>query len=445
MSTEASTREPPSQPRTEGNSAEASFLTDDFLRQVMNVGEVDILVGLPTHNNAKTVGPIVEAVRAGILKWFPRERAVIINADGGSRDGTPDIVTGASIDDVRRGSKLYALRTLHAISTKYGRTPEAGTALRTILSAAELMRAKACVVVSPESTTVQPDWIQRLLRPVYNEHFDLVTPVYRRHMFEGLLMSNLLYPMMRAIYGVKVREPYASEFAFSGRLAGELVGRSIWSEESVRTSAEMSFTLAAITGGFRIHQVFLGDKSHTEHRASDLVAAIRRTVGTLFWTMGKNPADWMSAAGLQPLSTEGPEYELRVDPVRVNRKRLWQLFSAAVTDLEAVLRSVLSAATLSELQRIAKLEEDDFRYPADLWAQTVYEFADSYHKSVIDRDHILQALAPLFRGRIFTFLIENCNGTSAEEVENSVEALCFEFEKLKPYLVEMWRREVRIS
>ena len=34
--------------------AEETFLTDDFLRQLVNVGEVDILVGLPTHNNAKT-------------------------------------------------------------------------------------------------------------------------------------------------------------------------------------------------------------------------------------------------------------------------------------------------------------------------------------------------------------------------------------------------------
>ena len=45
--------------RTEMKLAEESFLTDDFLRQLINVGEVDILVGLPTHNNAKTIGSIV--------------------------------------------------------------------------------------------------------------------------------------------------------------------------------------------------------------------------------------------------------------------------------------------------------------------------------------------------------------------------------------------------
>src|ERR1700679_2527190 len=99
--------------------AEESFLTDDFLRQLINVGEVDILVGLPTHNNAKTVGSSVQTLQSGILRWFPRERTVIINADGGSRDDTAALVTGVSIDDVRRASNLYALRTLHSISTKY--------------------------------------------------------------------------------------------------------------------------------------------------------------------------------------------------------------------------------------------------------------------------------------------------------------------------------------
>jgi len=53
--------------------AEESFLTDDFLRQLMNVGEVDILVGLPTHNNAKTVGSVVQTIQSGILRGFPRD------------------------------------------------------------------------------------------------------------------------------------------------------------------------------------------------------------------------------------------------------------------------------------------------------------------------------------------------------------------------------------
>ncbi len=56
---------------TEARLAEESFLTDDFLGQLISVGEVDILIGLPTHNDAKTIGSIVETIQTGILTFFP--------------------------------------------------------------------------------------------------------------------------------------------------------------------------------------------------------------------------------------------------------------------------------------------------------------------------------------------------------------------------------------
>jgi hypothetical protein len=69
--------------------------------------------------------------------------------------------------------------------------------------------------------------------------------------------------------------------------------------------------------------------------------------------------------------------------------------------------------------------------------KTVYEFAAAHHKAVINRDHIIQALAPLFRGRALAFLLEN-RDASASDVETHIDNLCLEFERLKPYLLEMW-------
>ena len=415
-----------------------SFLTDDFLRQLINVGEVDILVGLPTHNNAKTIGPIVNTIRSGILRGFPRERAVIINADGGSRDGTPGLVTGISIDDMRPASNFYALRTLHSISTNYGNGPKSGVALRTILAAAELLRAKACIVMSPESANVQPEWISSLLWPIYRDGFDLVSPTYRRHKFDGLLMTNLLYPMIRALYGVRIREAYMPEFGFSNRLGSQFLGQNGWNDGIGGTGAELRFALSAITGGYRVCQSFLGEKKHIERHASDLVPTLRQTVGALFSALESDFPVWSKVSGSQPLPTTGSDQELLLDPMRVNRKRLREMFSTGVAELESVFQVILSPSTLAELQRIARLGEDDFQYSAELWVTTVYEFAASYQKSVISRDHIIQALAPLFRGRVCTFLIENRTG-SANDVEHNIEGLCLEFERLKPYLLQLWK------
>jgi hypothetical protein len=417
--------------------AEETFLTDDFLRQLINVGEVDILVGLPTHNNAKTIGSIVHTIQGGILRWFPRERAVIINVDGGSRDGTTELITGVSIDDARPVSNLYALRTLHSISTKYASSPASGVALRTILAAAELVRAKACVVISPESANIEAEWLTKLLRPIHRDGFDLVTPTYRRHKFEGLLITNLLYPMIRALYGVRIREAYTPEFAFSSRLGNQFLRQNAW-DDGRGASVELGFTLAAIRGGYRICQSFLGEKDPIERRAADLVPALRQTAGVLFSALEPDFPIWSIVDGSQPIPTTGADHEVLLDPVRVNRKRLRAMFSTGVAELDSVFQSILTPSSRAELQRIAGLGEEEFHYPAELWVKTVYEFAASYHKSVISRDHIIQGLAPLFRGRAFTFLMENRNA-SADDVENNIEVLCLEFERLKPYLLQMWK------
>ena len=417
---------------------EESVLTDDLLRQLIDVGEVDILVGVSTHNNAKTIGPIVQTIQAGILKFFPRESAAIINADGGSRDGTPKLIVSAAIDDARPNSRPYALRTFHSISTQYANSPARGTALRTIMATAELLRAKACAMISPESTPITTDWLATLLRPIYADEFDLVLPTYSRHRFDGILLTNLLYPMTRALYGLKIREPYALDFAFSARLGSHFLAQNAWHDQTAQAGSETQLTLAAIAGEYRICQSFLGTRQHVERHSADLVPAMRQTVGALFSSLDPNFSSWSARTGSQSIPTTGVA-ECTLEPLRINGKRLREMFSTGVAELESVFHSILSPATLAELDRIARTEDASFRYSAELWVKTVYEFAAAYHKSVISRDHIIQALAPLFRGRAFTFLAENRNG-SPGSVENNIESLCLEFERMKPYLLEIWKK-----
>jgi hypothetical protein len=292
--------------------------------------------------------------------------------------------------------------------------------------------------MSPESANIEPDWLSKLMRPIYRDGFDLVTPTYRRHKFEGLLITNLLYPMTRALYGLRIREPYSPEFGFSGRLGTQFLGQNVWTDGTGAAGAELRFSLAAITGKSRVGQSFLGEKIHIERNSADLVPALRQTVGALFSALEPDFSIWSVVVGSQPVPTTGPDQEVLLEPLRVNRKRLRDMFSTGVAELESVFQTILAASTLAELQRIARLGEEDFHYPAELWVKTVYEFAAAYQKSVISRDHIIQALAPLFRGRALTFLIEN-RSASASDVEQSIEGLCLEFERLKPYLLQMWK------
>jgi len=417
--------------------AEENLLTDEFLRQLINIGEVDIVVGLSTHNNAKTIRPVIAAIQAGILKCFPRERVAIINADGGSQDDTIEQVKNASIDDLRRDSKVYALRTLHSISVRYSRIPEPSKALQTIFAGADLLRARTCVMISPETITIEPDWLQRLARPAYHDNFDLVCPIYHRRGFEGVLVRNLLYPMTRSIYGSRVREPYGSEFAISGRLVSDFLSNGIIDQDWGRMGPEISVTIFALTGKYRVCQAFLGTRPPPTRSGQDMVAAVRRTVGALFASLDGNFPVWSAVRESQTVPTFGAASPVANEAVRINRKRLLDLFADGVVQLGPVLSSILSPQLLAELKRIALLNIEEFEYPEELWTQTVFEFAASYHKSTINRDHIIQALVPLYRGRSLTFITEN-RDASDEDIERREESLCVHFEQLKPFLLEIW-------
>jgi len=418
--------------------AEETFLDDDFLRQLMSVGEVDLLVGIPSHNNAKTIGQTVVTIEESFQQNFVRDRVVIVNVDGGSRDGTSDVVLNTPSPRSQNPRGLTTLRTLHRITTRYANQPSPGAAFRAILTAADLLRAKACAIILPEITNFSAARVKSLLQPAYRENFDFVAPLYSRPKHDGLLARNVLYPMGRAVFGQRIREFNSGELGFSGRLASHCLNLDVWHEESVRTSPEAWMAVTAISSGFRSCQSFLGPKVHSASSSgSDIVTAVREAVGTLFWCLESQQSFWTGRTGSEPVPTFGPEHELTLEPVRVNRKRIFDLFLSGAAGLSDVLRSILTPETQAEIQRIATEDDRKFRYGNDLWVRTLYEFAASYHHATIDRDHLIQALVPLYRGRIYSFLQEH-HDSSAEDIEAHSENLCLEFERQKPYLVERW-------
>ncbi len=411
------------------------MLSDDFLRQLIDVGEVDLLVALPTHNRARTIAGAVEAVRRGLLNAFPRERATLLVADFGSKDGSVDLALEASTASFT-DARLQSLRTFHTVTAECGRRPQSPSFPHLLLATADLLRAKACAVITP-SEHVSADWIDRLLSPIFRKNFDLALPLYQRHKFDGLLLRLLLYPMVSAISGKKIHEPYCTDFGFSSKVGEQLLLNESWSRTAGEESGtELILILSAITNGFLPCEVFLGPKEDGRN-PTDLVPALRQTVGALFTFLDMNSSSWEAVQGSEAVPIEGGGPEITSEPTHINPHRMYEIFRSGVNDLQPVLNSVLTQRTLGELTVCASQSKEEFHFPDELWAKTIYEFAASYHKSVISRDHIIQALAPLYRGKIYEFLITN-RQASAPEIEARVEALCVAFERQKPYLLQLW-------
>jgi hypothetical protein len=418
-----------------------TLLTDDFLRQITAAGQVDILVGIPTLNNHDTIARVISAVRVGFVKYFPRERAALLNVDGGSEDGTQEVVKGATVPDFRAFLASSPLRTMHTLTTSCSAVHGKGGALHVILATAELLRAKVCAIVSPDLESLTPEWIEALTRPIYREGFDFLAPIYKRHRFDGLLISHVLSPLVAAAYGCEVEEPLGGELAFSGRLASHYLSQDAWQEDFLRSAPEIWMVTTALVGGYRVCQAFLGPKVHSAKPGSpDLAQTMQQVLGALFSCLEAHQSYWLTREGIQTVPVFGFEYDLDLPPLRVNRKRMVNTFLKGVAELSSILELTLSPLTLQQIQEIAKLGGEGSCYPDELWVRTVYEFAGAFHRSVINRDHLLQALTPLYLGRINSFLSENHRSSSTGARER-IKRLRSQFESLKPYLAERWNAQ----
>jgi hypothetical protein len=68
---------------------------------------------------------------------------------------------------------------------------------------------------------------------------------------------------------------------------------------------------------------------------------------------------------------------------------------------------------------------------------TVYEFAASHHRAVMNRQHVMQALVPLYLGRVASFFREH-SADDPGRIEERLETLCQAFELARPRLVDGW-------
>jgi glucosylglycerate synthase len=413
-------------------------LTAPTEARIQDIGSAEVLVGIPSYNNADTVGHVVQAVSVGLAKHFPGRRAVLVNSDGGSSDQTPAIVARTAIDY----QHLFIAdqqSILHRIVTPYHGIPGKGSAFRTIFEIARRLKARACAVVDADLRSISPEWIELLLRPILEEGYDYVAPYYLRHKYDGTITNSLAYPLTRALYGRRVRQPIGGEFGFSGALAAHYLDQHVWESEVARFGIDIWMTTEAIASGARICQSFLGAKIHNpKDPAADLSAMLMQVMGALFALMEKHEGLWSRLEGSQPVPLFGFTYEVGVEPVNVNVDRMVLHYRQGLTDLEPIWRQILADDTFAQLRDLQGTSSTDCRIPDELWVQVVYDAAIAHRKRIIRGDHLLKALTPLYLGRTASFVLAT-QGLTSLEAEQKIEALCQTFERMKPYLVERWQ------
>lgn len=415
------------------------LLRKEVHEKIDEIKTADILVGIPSYNNARTIGHVVRAVQAGLLKYFPDKKAVIVNSDGGSTDGTMDVVHNTSLGDLQTFMLSHRVETILKIATPYHGIPGKGSAFRTIFEIAKALNVKACAVLDSDLRSITPEWIELLIKPVLESGYDYVAPLYHRHKYDGTITNSIVYPITRALYGRRVRQPIGGDFGFSGELAKFYLTKDVWETDVARYGIDIWMTTTAIANKFKVCQSFLGAKIHdAKDPGADLSEMLYQVVGATFDLMEEYSDAWKLVKTSEPIPSFGFQYTVGLEPIAVNIDRMLERFRLGMKELIKIWKEFLSKDVIDFLQKAESLPADKFHFYDDVWAEIIYSFALASHKKIINREHLLKSLTPLYIGRTASFVMDTKNSDAAE-VDEKIEKLCRVFENKKFFLIVNWQ------
>jgi glycosyltransferase involved in cell wall biosynthesis len=455
-----------------GATVPVSVLTPTIREEISRLGRADIMVGIPSYKNAATIGYVVRAAQAGLVQYFPDLRPVVVNSDAGSPDGTGRVVVETEPPDyIEQILLVRPTNRLERVSLTY---PDVngvggkGAALRTIFEIASALEVQALVVVDSDLRSIVPEWIELLAGPILKGGYDFVAPLYARYKYDGTITNTVTYPLTRALYGHRIRQPIGGDFGVSGDLVRHYLTLDDWTDEISKFGIDIWMTTSALTGGFAVCQTRLGAKVHDpKDPGADLGPMFRQVVGTILRLAVRYASHWLPIRGSHDVPAYGFERILDPPPLEVNVLRLLAEFhqgSLTMADRWASMLAPANAETVAVLAKEAgelgdaaraklgfgvdsssvsasTIEMADavsaFHFPDDLWARVIYDLVIAARRAESPLEELVAALVPIYFGRVGSFVVENRHLTT-EQAEERVERQAREFELLKPYLVESW-------
>ena len=210
-----------------------------------SIKKAEMVVCIPSYNEADSIAFPTRQADKGLSEYFNDRSSVIINCDNNSPDNTRQ----AFLDTPTKSPKIY-LSTPPGVKGK-------GNNFRNLFQKLVDLRAKAVVVVDADLESITPEWIRHLGEPLF-QGFSYVAPLYVRHKYDGTITNGIAYPMTRALYGRRVRQPIGGDFGFSGKLGKAYLQSRIWDNGVANFGIDIWMTTLAINQKVQICQSFMG-------------------------------------------------------------------------------------------------------------------------------------------------------------------------------------------
>ena len=371
-----------------------------FEREVnpSRITEAEIAVVIPSYQEADSIAHPTAVASQGLKQYFPGKSGVIINADNASPDGTEDVFLATQTST----PKIYI--------TTPPDTPGKGWNFANAFRKAYALGVRAIVCVDADLISITPEWIRYMAAPILDEGFDYLTPLYSRHKYDGTITNNICYPLIYGILGRDIRQPIGGDFALSARLARHLISVP-WHRTTHQYGIDIFMTMQALLGDYKVAQVGLGSKVH-KPSAPKLGAMFLQVVSTALLTVAASFSRWRSISSVSPtpvfgLAELGPAQDLQVDRDLIRKNAL-----GGFGDSIDAIRDYLSPDVVRRLEKTFG-ETDGPRIDTDFWVDVLFDAIAAF-PDCEDRGRLVEAMRGLYFGRVFSFMNQTWDLSSAE-------------------------------
>ncbi len=383
--------------------------------------ETDIIVGIPSLNEADNIAFVAHQLALGLKRYFPTLSSTIINVDNDSKDGTKEAFLGAETGDI---PKRY-ISTEEAIVGK-------GNNMRNLFIEVVQRKAKAVVVVDADLKSVTPEWVKTLATPIL-EGYDYVTPMYSRNEYDGTITNHITYPLIYALFKANIRQPIGGDFSFSPRMARYWLGMA-WEKDTRQYGIDIFMTTSALLNGFKICQVVLGAKVH-KPSAPKLGPMFTQVITTLFSNISRFRNVWMDKNSNKDCPILGDFTYKEPQELSVDYKGIRKASFEGFLENERMISSILSPAHYNITKKMYLAGR--WNIGSELWAKKLYDFIFAYEMAE-NKHAVVEALKPLYFARVASFYRQTMDMTH-QEAEEKIVRQARQFHKNRGYLVKKFK------
>lgn len=394
------------------------------------IDSADLVVGVLADLGHERILALCEGLRT--LPGSPR--IVVLQRDSAGN------AAAANAQTTQEDTKLSLLAWSAASPDPLGAPMQSiSIACQSLFTMTEKLGARACCFVASEMESATPQWVCQLLQPLLESDFDLVAPYYAPRMYQGLLNTGIIYPLMRCLYGKRIHNPFGPDVGVSRRLAQKILGANRNANGgSGQTHPLALLAPVAVCDSLQICQVHVGSRVYPPTDWTNMSSLIAQVLGPIFLEMERSAACWQRTRGSVSAPVRGQSQSQSQETGTLDLNRMVETFRLGIRDLQEIWGLVLPPATLFELRKASRSTTEQVHIPDELWARIVYDFALAHRLRTINRDHLLRSMTPLYLAWVVSYARELETAGEAS-VEQRIERLALAYEAAKPYLISRWR------